>query len=467
MPPNTPSSTQGASQPLIRQFMNRSGEIVRQSVSSVMDIPTTPSNTDFLDGAVGGEEVPMDTSENRKRTRQDSIMGDDIQHHPQSDSLIVNSSLLLDSDEESSVKRRISSDFGNIPDTNSSTPNIQESVQQQLSEIRTAAMDQRESILLANLQPTPDVYTNDRSLVAESHNLSLMVHGIQAITTAAANHVPSDANTVQWDDSDTGLPSNQMVDPRPLPAIPKLETDIVDDNVGSLIAARSNVLPRADSPREPSPPSPFDAFRSEMLTSIRAIVQEQLSTSCEAIVNRMTDAIRDYAADTESSNQATQVKIDDINSRLAILTDEVENHNREIFMELAEHTANIDSLDTNLQLINRNSRIEDSQIVQNLLRRISVLENNQAQQTLSEESLKRIDKKMQAEEDSYFMRTLSLTGYNTNMVKTNRRGSAREILKIIGSDDIMSSITEVSFSQDKASMRITFPTISEYNAIIN
>ena len=195
-----------------------------------------------------------------------------------------------------------------------------------------------------------------------------------------------------------------------------------------------------------------------MLTSIRAIVQEQLSTSCEAIVNRMTDAICDYAADTESSNQATQVKIDDINSRLAILTDEVENHNREIFTELAEHTANIDSLDTNLQLINRNSRIEDSQIVQNLLRRISVLENNQAQQTLSEESLKRIDKKMQAEEDSYFMRTLSLTEYNTNMVKTNRRGSAREILKIIGSDDIMSSITEVSFSQ--ASMRITFPPTS-------
>ena len=192
MPPNTPSSTQGASQPLIRQFMNRSGEIVRQSVSSVMDIPTTPSNTDLPDGAVCGEEVPMDTSENRKRTRQDSIMGDDIQHHPQSDSLIVNSSLLPDSDEESSVRRRrISSDFGNIPDTNSSTPNIQESVQQQLSEIRTAAMDQRESILLANLQPTPDVYTNDRSLVAESHNLSLMVHGIQAITTAAANHVPS------------------------------------------------------------------------------------------------------------------------------------------------------------------------------------------------------------------------------------------------------------------------------------
>ena len=114
--------------------------------------------------------------------------------------------------------------------------------------------------------------------------------------------------------------------------------------------------------------------------------------------------------------------------------------------------------DTNLQLINRNSRIEDSQIVQNLLRRISVLENNQAQQTLSEESLKRIDKKMQAEEDSYFMRTLSLTEYNTNMVKTNRRGSAREILKIIGSDDIMSSITEVSFSQ--ASMRITFPPTS-------
>ena len=467
--PNTPSSTQGASQPLIRQFLNRSGEIVRQSVSSVMDIPTTASNTEIQDGAVGGEEVQMDTSENRKRTRQDSIMGEDIQHHPQSDSLIANSSLLQDSDEENTVRRRrISSDFATIPASNSSTPNIMESVQQQMSEIRTAAMDQRESILLANLQPTPDVYTNDRSSVAESHNLALMVHGIQAITNAAAN-VPSDANTLQWDDSDTGLPSNQMVDPRPLPAIPEFDTDIVDDNIGSLIGARSKNPPRAESPREPSPPPPFDAFRSEMLASRRSIVQEQLSSSCEAIVTRMTDAIRDYAADTENSNQATQVKIDDINSRLVILTDEVENDNREIFGELAEHTATIDRLDTNLQMIrnSRNPRIEDNQVVQNLLQRIEVLENRQAQQMLSEESLKRIERKMKAEEDSYYMRTLSLTGYNTNMVKASRRSSARDILKIIGSEDIMNAITDVSFSQDKSSMRITFPTIAEYNAIIH
>ena len=471
MPPTpTPSSSQGATQPLIRQFLNRSGEIVRQSVSTVMDIPSTSTTTDNLspDGAAGGEVVHMDTSENRKRTRQDSIMGEDLIHHPQSDSLIVNSSLLPDSDEESAIRRRrISSDFANIPENDSSTPSNQQTVQQQMSNIRTTAMDHRENITTANIQSTPEPYTNDRSLVAEAHNVAVMVQGIQAITNVAANVVPSDANTLQWDDNDTGLASNHMIDPLPLPAIPELHTDIVDDNVGALAGARSNRIPRDEPPSEPSPPPPFDSFRSEMLTSIRAIVQEQLTTSCDAIVNRMSEAIREYAEVSESNNQSTQVKIDDINGRIVILADEVENDNREIFGELAEHTANIDRLDTNIQMLNRNARIEDNPIIQNLLQRITELESNQAQQSLSNDALKRIDRKIQAEEDSYFMRTLSLTGFNTNMVKTNRRYSAREILKIIGSDDIMSSITEVSFSQDKRSMRITFENMTEYNAIIH
>ena len=120
--PTLPTTPVTPSQPLIRTFFNRTGNMVREALSSALDIPMIPPNVRnvFDESSDDEQETDMDLSESRKRSRnEDSILGDDIQNAHGSDSLIAQTS--INSDENESRRRRLSSDQPPSP-SNTSTP---------------------------------------------------------------------------------------------------------------------------------------------------------------------------------------------------------------------------------------------------------------------------------------------------------------------------------------------------------
>ena len=137
MPPNPTKAASGTSQPTIRNFLRRT---IRESVASAMDIDlddTSPSQ------------------ETRKREREShndepavdkSIFGPDIPDRALSESLVNNTSIVLDNNR----RRRVSSDIQDSPGE-TSTPNA---IVRQMREIREAIEGSVDPEIASTHEPT-------------------------------------------------------------------------------------------------------------------------------------------------------------------------------------------------------------------------------------------------------------------------------------------------------------------------
>ena len=81
----------------------------------------------------------------------------------------------------------------------------------------------------------------------------------------------------------------------------------------------------------------------------------------------------------------------------------------------------------------------------------------------------RYKKQTQKEDDRYFMSTLSIKGFSPDVISQNNnvRASARAVLRIIGSEDIIGSTSKISFKNDNTRMRLTYDHPNDFRAAIH
>ena len=102
MPPNPTEAAPGTSQPTIRNFLRRT---IRESVASAMDI-------DLDDTSPSQESRKREReSDNDEAAVDESILGPDIPDRSLSESLVNNTSIVLDNNR----RRRVSSDIQDSP----------------------------------------------------------------------------------------------------------------------------------------------------------------------------------------------------------------------------------------------------------------------------------------------------------------------------------------------------------------
>ena len=77
--------------------------------------------------------------------------------------------------------------------------------------------------------------------------------------------------------------------------------------------------------------------------------------------------------------------------------------------------------------------------------------------------MEKIKRFIQIQDDDYYMKTLTIGSFSTRMVNSDKRESCRKILSTIGCQDIMATISKVSFSEDRKKMRKTMSNNNDLN----
>ena len=427
MPPNPADPSlphPQANQPTIRSFLRRS---VRESVASAMDID--------LSNQEGHE-----SQESRKRDREDaddsnmSILGPDVQDRPLSDSLINNTSLIVET--QDARRRRVSSADIQTPDR-SSTPNP---IILQMREIREAITNSDIEDITVHDQPP-----QDSSSVAVDSNIQSMVDGVVSLT----ERVVPDRNQMAWDN--TGMPSHP-----PMPSSP---------------------LPTPFPPSQAGADSPPEGNISDIMSLVRAKMEECSSGLQSILTERMTEI--------EGRARANQIEIRDVSSKVAENTARIDQTRAEIrdiesaiIPEMNERIRQQEvriveasnTLDENnsaiydaLSHVNRiearvaqiSSAQTNSSSMQSILRRIEVLE---AQNNDQREIITRLEDDRQKFIDNETMRTVLLRGFRVPRDRDGTRARARSVLSSIGCEDILPTAQKVRFSSNDRILRLTFPS---------
>ena len=434
--PSISPSQSGPSQPSIRNFFNRSGVVIRDSLSNVLDIPTSPNGIRqvFDRDSDSDDDSPMDVLENRKRGRNDdSILGDDVMSPPVSASMIANTS--LQDGAGSTRRRRLSSDIFSLPQ-DAFTPTR---IHDQMVAVRSSAALAADTVDTTVIQHI--VGGADHSEDTNRINIGGMVDGVVELTRAAAN-LTSDHNSLAWDDTDINLPSNQLISPRPLPNISE------EPDVSPLQAS----FPAAP----PVVPNMVD------MSALKQIVRDQLESACDKIESTILSSLREVnnkVAENTESIAIASARMDNIEED----NERTEERIDEFIGQVQSNSGHIDRIDMAIANISRSQSSNDQ--IQALINRIQVLEQAQNRNTLTEQEIVRLRADKQREDDDMFLRTVSFKGFsppNTN----NHKEAARTILMAIGCEDIIPSVSRVSFSQDRKRLKLTFPDKRElYSAV--
>ena len=413
----------------------------------------------------------MDISENRKRPRtEDSIMGPDISEHNPSASMIANTSL---QETGTARRRRISSsDAGpsGLPNiTSTPEPNTQARILDQMNTIR-------DDIILEETSPQVSSNINlnqqDLSSTAEQFNLNNMVSGVRQLTRDIANiHEPS-PGSLAWDDGDMNIPSLPMISPRPVPDI--VHIDHGDSNINPLLLPEPVpviVDVHTDTPARQTPPPnsplPLTQTTPDIVDSLKDMVQKQFRTAFDNIETKLIERIREHARTSDQQFSENKEAIAIVSARTDNNEQDIERHQFEIeniSEDISTHIGHINRIDEALNVITH----ARDQPIQDLLSRIAALEANQAQNQISNddrELFDRLKKKAQKEDDSYYMSTVVFRGFNPQVVSQNTHGirsSARAVLAIIGSEDVIGFTSRIAFSNDNTKMRLTFNYTNDY-----
>ena len=473
--PTVPSSS-SSSQPTINTFFSRTSSAVRQSVSAALDMTPAPSQgrvrRSELSSSSDSDGEEMDQSENRKRPRDDSIMGPDILEPQASASMIVNTSML---DTGSARRRRLSSSEAgaSLPPDLTSTP--EQRIQAQMDTIR-------DDIILEETpsQVSTDRNTNyqDHSTTSEQFNLNNMVTGIQQLTRGVANIQDPSPGSLTWDDNDINIPSQPMISPRAVPAIdentpsnnPVLHPTL-PDNLPPPVPAIAEPGSTLRDNRSPPPP-PTAPSTPDIVDSLKDMVQEQFRAAFENIERKMIESLSDHIRTSDQQYEENKEAIAIVSARADNIEQDIERHQFEIenLNDDAETiSGHINRIDEALSIINARAQPRNSPDIQALLARIAVLEETAQRNQLTDQMLDRIKKQTQNEDDRYFMNTLAIKGYNPATVNNNHsvRSAARAILRIIGSEDVISFTSKISFKNDNSRMRLTFDNPNDFRTAIH
>ena len=473
--PTVPSSS-SSSQPTINTFFSRTSSAVRQSVSAALDMTPAPSQRRVrrseLSSSSDSDGEEMDQSENRKRPHDDSIMGPDILEPQASASMIVNTSML---DTGSARRRRLSSSEAgaSLPPDLTSTP--EQRIQAQMDTIR-------DDIILEETpsQVSTDRNTNyqDHSTTSEQFNLNNMVTGIQQLTRGVANIQDPSPGSLTWDDNDINIPSQPMISPRAVPAIdentpsnnPVLHPTL-PDNLPPPVPAIAEPGSTLRDNRSPPPP-PTAPSTPDIVDSLKDMVQEQFRAAFENIERKMIESLSDHIRTSDQQYEENKEAIAIVSARADNIEQDIERHQFEIenLNDDAETiSGHINRIDEALSIINARAQPRNSPDIQALLARIAVLEETAQRNQLTDQMLDRIKKQTQNEDDRYFMNTLAIKGYNPATVNNNHsvRSAARAILRIIGSEDVISFTSKISFKNDNSRMRLTFDNPNDFRTAIH
>ena len=473
--PTVPSSS-SSSQPTINTFFSRTSSAVRQSVSAALDMTPAPSQRRVrrseLSSSSDSDGEEMDQSENRKRPHDDSIMGPDILEPQASASMIANTSML---DTGSARRRRLSSSEAgaSLPPDLTSTP--EQRIQAQMDTIR-------DDIILEETpsQVSTDRNTNyqDHSTTSEQFNLNNMVTGIQQLTRGVANIQDPSPGSLTWDDNDINIPSQPMISPRAVPAIdentpsnnPVLHPTL-PDNLPPPVPAIAEPGSTLRDNRSPPPP-PTAPSTPDIVDSLKDMVQEQFRAAFENIERKMIESLSDHIRTSDQQYEENKEAIAIVSARADNIEQDIERHQFEIenLNDDAETiSGHINRIDEALSIINARAQPRNSPDIQALLARIAVLEETAQRNQLTDQMLDRIKKQTQNEDDRYFMNTLAIKGYNPATVNNNHsvRSAARAILRIIGSEDVISFTSKISFKNDNSRMRLTFDNPNDFRTAIH
>ena len=478
MAPNQSSQEQSTSstslpqpqtQPTINSFFSRAGESVRStarnSVANVMQL-----NRHVFSSSDEEDETEMDMSENRKRVHG-QLSGDDEQ---QSNSMITNTSLLPNEQTNPTRRHRLSTELATHPEA-TSTPSR---IDQEMMNIRNNT-DVPEIITLENDDHHP--IPTDHSTISNENRIDIAMTGIREIASGTIPPPASDNNQgMTWDNSGMDLPDMRQTlevrSPLPVPNITEEEDDeeIAIDRLLDLptpVAADPLLPLHQNEPRCPT------------IGNLQDIVKTQLDNAFQNIHEQLIGAIERNTANTvaNTGNILTiSVQVKDIEerevvnigisnaleSRLTIL-ESLETNNTALIHQQDEQIGNLESILQSQEghidrLETALTNIRNPAVYQSLLNRITTLEqaqNNQApQNNMTEEETDRIRKDWQRKDDDYFMTTLKFKGFTPVQGEFNPRYKARDLLKLIDAEDIMSAVSIAAFAPSNDAFRLTFRT---------
>jgi hypothetical protein len=481
-PPAPPSSS--SSQPTLLTFFSRTSSAIRQSVSSALDMTPAPTQRgarrrDLSSSSDSSDD--MDMSENRKRSRpEDSILGDDIVQPSSSASMIANTSIMEETGPR--TRRRLSSSEAGpsiSPDLTSTPeqPNTQSRIQAQMTTVR-------DEIILEETSPQISINRNtnhdDHSTTAEQFNLTNMVSGVRQLTRNTANIQDPSPSSLTWDDTDINIPSLPMISPRAVPVIDENEANplllpslpiILPFPVPAIAEAHAVPTPSLTPPPTGTSPPSGTQTTPDMLHSIKDMVREQFREAYENIeaklIDSLTNHVRTSQQQYEENKEATAV----VSARADNIEQDIERHQFEIESlndDIETHSGHINRIDEAIGNLTH-ARVQpiNTPDIQALMARIAALEESVQRSQLSEEMVNRFKKQAQREDDKYFMSTLSIKGFRPDVVGHNVRQSARNVLRIVGAEDVISYTNKISFKSGNTRMRITFDHPNDLNAAIH
>ena len=453
-------------------YMRPTGSIrrlVRDTVSSVLALP---------DGAQGGcppsPQSPMDVSdsEGRKRDREENdntISGSDIASDQISDSLIGNTSI-----EQDARRRRLSA----VSETPVSPSNVNPelSVSRQMAGIGEEAITYTQTIEMTDHIQHPSNFS-DLSEQAARQNTLVMVQGINTITEEAistsALRTGAPTHTLEWDDA--GL-AHQPMPPSPLP-VPNLsppsppiapaqdhhpQGGLNGQEIMTAVRSRLDEFMGSFKEELQSTCSNIDGIISAKLSDVMQVVEDNSNLILE---NKQAISItNDWVTLLEETQERHDREIQQIHTRMDEMGEretEMRNVTEQYTESASNNVGHIERLESAVSLLQRGSgSAVSSPQLQPLLDRINALERTQEEsQTLMHQY--RVDRTRQ--EDSYFLRSLSISGFHPLRPGSSSRSLARKVLSTISCEDVLSSVQSFSFNKALTNLRLTFNSIHEMN----
>ena len=255
-----------------------------------------------------------------------------------------------------------------------------------------------------------------------------------------------------WNPEDIGASSLTRVSPLSRPNIaspPPVRSDLTP-----------NTFPEAtmiDTLKD-SFKSFFDEAYKQFETKILATVSEhdRMIDSQSQLIKENSDKIKEKA--TEISN---------LDSRISDVQRDVENISRATDRSSNIVQGHIQRLDEGAQVVR-----DQLQLLQTLQHKVTELEakvnqgplnippreESNGEPQLSPEELSKIRKKIQMDDDNYFFSTLQFKRFAPPRCGADIRSryEARQILKLIDGEDVVSTAKFIKFSDDLKSLRLTF-----------
>ena len=420
----TPTSTPTLPQGDIRRFLSLAMNIT----------PPTPNiqpSSSHTNSGIENMETSTEDEESRKRRHSDDDSSMDIRS-PGQGSLLTNTSI--------PIRQRLSA-------VSSSDPPTPDTIDQVMHDIRATSMQVTlPTIPDEDLNPDP----NDHTTAANVIRVQEAVTGIVNLTRRVIHTETQDA--MSWDHNDIGVPGPPLVSPMTRPNI-STPPPTRSDSPGP----EANMVDTLKDSFKFFFEEAYKKFEDKLLTTVSEY-DKKMDAQSQVIKNN-TDKINENT--TGISN--LDIRMSAIEKEVEALTMAKDQTNNDV----QQSSAHIQRLDEGAQVVNN-----QLQLLQTLQSKVNELEAKISQGTLNPppreegnagdiltpEELTKIRKKIQMDDDNYFFSTLQFKRFAPPRRGTDIRSryEARQILKIIDAEDVISIARHVKFSSDLKSLRLTF-----------